>query len=99
MAAKSVTAKSYKLPGSKGRESRIKKCPCEKGKDKLPLVRRNFIASEFKGECCEECFEITSYDVIKPEEDANNQSNKGGVGILPGTSSDNEENGRDEFDY
>lgn len=95
--AKSVTAKTYKIPGSKGRQARIKKCPCEKGKDGLPLVKRNFTATEFEGVCCEECFEITSFDVIKADEDASNKSNKGGTGEISGTSPDNEEVGRDEF--
>lgn len=66
--AKKATAKSYKLPSSKGREVRIKKCPCAK-----PVVTKAFTAEPFTGLCCAECLEVISYDLINNEKNQSEQ--------------------------
>lgn len=89
--AKSVSAKSYKLPSSKGRQIRIKKCPCAKVNGQ-PVVQRAFNAPPFQGHACEDCFEIVNFELIPNE---NIQSDKEGS-IDAGASFDNDADGQDE---
>lgn len=92
--AKNVTSKSYKIPSSKGRDLRIKKCTVEGCKGKPET--KEFIAEPFKGICCTNCLEVISYELLEtPKPDVENNSNKGRMGDNTGGTFGNDEIGPD----
>lgn len=66
MTKKAASKISSKVPSSKGREMRIKKCevPGCNGNPKT----QEYTAEPFKGTCCSFCFEIVTVELIEKTE-------------------------------
>lgn len=95
MAKKVVTSK--KTPVSKlAGKRRIKACECVKDANGMPVSREFKAEPDFKGVCCDECFEIISFEPMIKEDD-NNQSISKGDATDANPTFNNEETGRNQL--